>query len=45
MNPLLTPPMLEHLLGEEIPTKHKEVMRQLFKFAKSACCNSKGIIS
>ena len=34
MNPLLTPPMLEHLPREEIPTKHKEAMRQLFKFAK-----------
>ena len=26
--------MPEHLPGEEIPTKHKEAMRQLFKFAK-----------
>jgi hypothetical protein len=26
--------MLEHLLGCEIPTKHKEAMRQLYKFAK-----------
>ena len=34
MNPPLTPPMPEHLPGEEISTKHKEVMRQLFKFAK-----------
>jgi hypothetical protein len=26
--------MPEHLLGYEIPTKHKEAMRQLHKFAK-----------
>jgi hypothetical protein len=29
-----TPPMPEHLPGFEIPTKHKEAMRQLHKFAK-----------
>jgi hypothetical protein len=26
--------MLEHLPGYEIPTKHKEAMRQFHKFAK-----------
>ena len=35
MNPPLTPPMPEHLPGEEIPAKHKEAMRQLFEFAKN----------
>lgn len=29
-----TPPMPEHLPGFEIPTKHKEAMRQLYKYAK-----------
>jgi hypothetical protein len=35
MNPPLTPPMPEHLPGKEIPAKHKEAMRQLFKFGKN----------
>jgi hypothetical protein len=30
----LTPPMLDYVHSDEILTKHKEAMRQLFKFAK-----------
>ena len=34
MNPRpITPPMPEHLAGCEILTKHKEAMRQLYKYA------------
>jgi hypothetical protein len=29
-----TPPMLDYVYSDEILTKHKEAMRQLFKFAK-----------
>jgi hypothetical protein len=29
-----TPPMPEHFPGEEIRTKHKEAIRQLYKQAK-----------
>jgi hypothetical protein len=29
-----TPPMPEHVPGKEIPTKHKEAIRQLYKQAK-----------
>ncbi len=33
--PPTTPPLdFNHLLGEEIPTKHKEAIRQLYRFAK-----------
>ena len=34
MDPPVTPPMSTRKPGEEIKTKHKEAMRQLFKFAK-----------
>jgi hypothetical protein len=34
MNLPTTPPMPEHLPGYEIATKHKEAIRQLYKFAK-----------
>jgi hypothetical protein len=34
MNPPMTLPMPEWQLGFEIPTKHKEAMRQLYKYAK-----------
>jgi len=34
MDSLVTPPMSVRKPGEEIKTKHKEAMRQLFKFAK-----------
>jgi hypothetical protein len=29
-----TPPMLDYVHSDEILTKHKEAMHQLFKFAK-----------
>jgi hypothetical protein len=29
-----TPPMLDYVHSDEILTKHKEAIRQLFKFAK-----------
>jgi uncharacterized protein YjaZ len=34
MDPPVTPPMSARKPGEEIKTKHKEAIRQLFKFAK-----------
>ena len=34
IDPSVTPPMSAHKPGEEIKTKHKEAMRQLFKFTK-----------
>jgi hypothetical protein len=34
MDPPNTPPMLEYILSEEILTKHKEAIRQLYKQAK-----------
>jgi hypothetical protein len=34
MSPLFTPPMSARKPGEEIRTKHKEAIRQLYKFAK-----------
>jgi hypothetical protein len=34
MDPPVTLPMSARKPGEEIKTKHKEAMRQLFKFAK-----------
>jgi len=34
MDSLVTPPMSARKPGEEIKTKHKEVMRQLYRFAK-----------
>jgi transposase/uncharacterized protein YeeX (DUF496 family) len=34
MDPPHTPPMPDHLPGHEILTKHKEAIRQLYKFAK-----------
>jgi hypothetical protein len=34
MDPPNTPPMPEHVLGDEILTKHKEAIRQLYKQAK-----------
>jgi transposase len=34
MDPLVTPPMPDHLPSEEILTKHKEAIRQLYKQAK-----------
>ena len=34
MSPLFTPPMLARKPGKEIRTKHKEAIRQLYKFAK-----------
>ena len=34
MDPPHTPPMPDHLPGYEILTKHKEAIRQLYKFAK-----------
>jgi hypothetical protein len=34
MNPPMTPPMPEWQQGFEIPTKRKEAMRQLYKYAK-----------
>ena len=34
MDPPFTPSMPNRLPGYEVPTKHKEAMRQLFKFAK-----------
>jgi hypothetical protein len=40
-----TPPMLEHLLGYEIPTKHKEAIRQLHKYAKIGLLQLSGYYS
>jgi hypothetical protein len=34
MDPPTTPPMPEHVPGDEILTKHKEAIRQLYKQAK-----------
>jgi hypothetical protein len=34
MDSLVTPPMSARKPGDEIKTKHKEAMRQLYKFAK-----------
>jgi transposase len=34
MDPPVTPPMPDHILGHEILTKHKEAIRQLYKRAK-----------
>ena len=34
MDPPNTPPMLDHVPGDEIRTKHKEAIRQLYKQAK-----------
>jgi hypothetical protein len=34
MDPPTTPPMPEHIPGDEILTKHKEAIRQLYKQAK-----------
>jgi len=34
MDPPLTPPMADRAPGDEILTKHKEAMRQLYKYAK-----------
>jgi hypothetical protein len=34
MDPPTTPPMLDHVPGEEILTKDKEAIRQLYKQAK-----------
>jgi hypothetical protein len=34
MDPQVTPPMPEHVPGEEILTKHKEAIRKLYKQAK-----------
>jgi hypothetical protein len=34
MDPPCTPPMPDHIPGYEILTKHKEAIRQLYKFAK-----------
>lgn len=34
MDPPRTPPMPDHIPGYEIRTKHKEAIRQLYKFAK-----------
>jgi transposase len=34
MDPPVTPPLSERKPGEEIKTKHKEAIRQLYKFAK-----------
>ena len=34
INPPVTPPMPEHVPGEEILTKHKEAICQLYKQAK-----------
>jgi hypothetical protein len=34
MPPTTSPLNFKHLLGQEIPTKHKEAIRQLYSFAK-----------
>ena len=34
MDPPCTPPMPDYIPGHEILTKHKEAIRQLYKFAK-----------
>jgi hypothetical protein len=42
MDPLCTPPMLDYIPGYEILTKHKEAIRQLYKFAKMGLQSLKG---
>jgi hypothetical protein len=42
MDPLCTLPMPDHILGYEILTKHKEAIRQLYKFAKMGLQQLKG---
>jgi hypothetical protein len=37
-----TPPMLDYVHSKKILTKHKEAMRQLFKFAKIGLQQLKG---
>jgi hypothetical protein len=42
MDPPCTPPMLNHIPGYEILTKHKEAIHQLYKFAKMGLQSLKG---